>query len=58
MNKQNFDFLGYCDSLEKVMLAWHDHTAQTFKHSGNLGSAREHFIGEILDRFLPSSVVV
>jgi hypothetical protein len=58
MSKESFDFLGYCDSLEKVMLAWHDHSRQTFKHSGNLGSAREYFIGEILNRFLPGSVVV
>lgn len=58
MSKESFDFLGYCNSLEKVMLAWHDHSSQTFKHSGNLGTAREHFIGEVLSRFLPGSIVV
>jgi hypothetical protein len=53
-----FNFLEYLNTLEKMMLAWHDHTSQVFRHSTNLGSAREHFIAEVLDKFLPTSVIV
>jgi hypothetical protein len=58
MPGRGFNFLEYLTSLERMMLAWHDHSFQTFKHPTNLGSAREHFIAEVLSHFLPSSVVV
>ena len=55
---RDFDFLGYINSIEKMMVAWYEHCHETFKHSDNLGSAREHFVREILVNFLPKTVVV
>jgi hypothetical protein len=58
MPDRGFNFLEYLNTLEQMMLAWHDHSFQTFNHPTNLGNAREHFIAEILSRFLPSSIIV
>jgi hypothetical protein len=58
MPARGFNFLEYLASLERMMLAWHEHSYQTFNHSSNLGSAREHFIAKVLSRFLPNSVTV
>ena len=40
------------------MIAWREHSQAILRHSTNLGSAREHFVKEVLSRFLPSSVVI
>jgi hypothetical protein len=58
MSTQDFNFLEYLNSLEKMMVVWREQSYQTFRNSTNLGSAREHFITEILKRFLPASVLV
>jgi hypothetical protein len=58
MNELDFDFLKYLNSLEKMMLIWYEHTQSTLKHPTILGEIREHFIKEVLEKFLPSSVIV
>ncbi|MFB0534176.1 MAG: DUF6602 domain-containing protein [Anaerolineae bacterium] len=58
MNGQDFNFLEYVNSIEKMMLAWHDYSQEAIKHSVKLGTVREHFIKEVLANFLPKSGVV
>jgi hypothetical protein len=58
MNNSELDFLKYINSIEKMMVTWHDYSYEALKHSVNLGGAREHFIKEILANFLPKNVVV
>jgi hypothetical protein len=58
MGNSGLNFLEYINSIEKMMVAWHDYSQEALKHSVNLGGAREHFIKEILANFLPKSVAV
>jgi hypothetical protein len=58
MGNLELNFLEYANAIEKMMGAWHEYSQETFKNSTNLGSAREHFVKEILANFLPKSVVV
>jgi hypothetical protein len=58
MSEKDFDFLKYLNSIEKMMIAWREHSQSILRNSTNLGSAREHFVKEVLSRFLPSSVVI
>lgn len=58
MSNLGLNFLEYANAIEKMMGAWHEYSQETFKNSTNLGSAREHFVKEILANFLPKSVVV
>src|SRR5690349_2284749 len=58
MSQQSFEFHKYISNIEKLMIDWYNLNSLTFSHPTNLGSAREHFIGDVLTKFLPESVVV
>jgi len=58
MSENDFNFLNYLDSIEKIMLDWYDHTREILKHPPNLGGIREHFIKDVLEKFLPTSVLI
>jgi len=53
-----YSFLDYLDSIEEMMGTWDKHTAVSFSHGTNLGTAREHFVHNILASFLPTTVTV
>lgn len=55
---RDFNFLDYLTSIERMMSVWHEHSQATLKHPGNLGGAREHFVMDVLARFMPSSVTL
>ena len=52
------DFLKYSESIENLMQAWYQHTAETLQHGGDLGYAREHFVESVLKAFLPRTVII
>lgn len=53
-----YAFADYCKSTEQMMISWYEHAASVLKHSGDLGTVREHFIQAVLENFLPKTVVV
>lgn len=58
MSEKDFNFLKYLNSIEKMMVAWYEHTQSTLKHPTNLGVIREHFVKEVLEKFIPTTVMV
>ena len=57
-DQRDFNFMEYLLSMEKMMEAWHQHSGATLRHPTNLGGAREHFVRDVLLRFLPSTILV
>jgi hypothetical protein len=53
-----FDFLKYGQSIERMMCEWHSYSRGVLQQSTDVGSAREHFIREVLSSVLPKSVIV
>ena len=55
---KNYSFLDYANSIERSLDPWYNQTAATTGDSRTVGTAREFFIENLLNKFLPKSVIV
>ena len=53
-----FDFTKFSRDIENLMTGWYEYTAGILSHSTDMGSAREHFVSNVLSTFLPKSTIV
>lgn len=58
MLTKGFDLLKYGSAIERMMKEWFLYSQEILQQSSNLGSVREHFVNNILEQFLPKTVIV
>jgi len=58
MLTKGFDLLRYGQAIQRMITEWYAYSQEILQQSSDLGFVREHFVKNILDNFLPKSVII